>query len=625
VSKRIQIFKGILWFMVGLAAAVTVVRFTRGLGTATALTDTTPWGLWVGFDVMGGVALAAGGFVVAAIVHIFRREKYHAVVRPAILTAMLGYAAVAVGLLYDLGLPWNIWHMTIHWNPRSPLFEVGWCVMLYLTVLALEFSPVVLERTPFKGAHRFLLKLQMPLIVLGIALSTLHQSSLGSLILIMPFRLHPLWYTSLLPELFFASAICLGLAMVIFESSITSWLYEQKPETEMLAGLGRLASFGLAFYLALRMFDLGRLGKLGLIFDGTPASTLFLFEIGLCTLVPLILFSIPQVRRTANGVFIASSLCVFGFLLNRINTSGLAQMWATDSGYFPVWTEFAVSLGIVAGFALIFFFIQEHFPVDPHIEKGSRDWRKLQLFSLPKFDHMSRVWLGDSGFAARRVYSLVFVLALALGLAMTPWSPLVQATPVERARGGDVLLVGYPVGTVQFPHAAHVKRLGEDRCGTCHHLNKLGDEGTPCSECHRDLYLDTRIFDHSQHVESLEGRASCAECHDPQGPRVAATAKVCSDCHKNDMMAANEVVTEFTRMDAPGMRPAMHLLCINCHEKEAENLLILKPDLHRCATCHRTPTPHREELRSTVQETRSAAALPRRNAGATEAVSGGGS
>jgi hypothetical protein len=170
-----------------------------------------------------------------------------------------------------------------------------------------------------------------------------------------------------------------------------------------------------------------------------------------------------------------------------------------------------------------------------------------------------------------------------------------------------------------------VKRLGEDKCGTCHHLNKLGDEGTPCSECHRDLYLDTRIFDHSQHVESLEGRASCAECHEPQGPKVAATAKVCSDCHKKDMMAANEVVTEFTRLDAPGMRPAMHLLCIGCHEKEAENLLILKPDLHRCATCHRTPTPHREELRSTVQETRSAAALPRRNAAAPAAGFGGGS
>jgi Ni/Fe-hydrogenase subunit HybB-like protein len=625
VSKRIQIFKGILWFVVGLATAVTIVRFTRGLGATTALSDTTPWGLWVGFDVMGGVALAAGGFVVAAIVHIFRREKYHAVARPAILTAMLGYAAVAVGLLYDLGLPWNIWHPMIYWNPRSPLFEVAWCVMLYLTVLVLEFSPVLLERTPFKGAHRFLLKLQLPLIVLGIMLSTLHQSSLGSLMLIMPFRLHPLWYTSMLPELFFVSAICLGLAMVIFESTVTSWLYERKPETEMLAGLGRLASFGLAFYLAFRLFDLGRAGKLGLIFEGSGASLLFLTEIGLCTLLPLVLFAIPAVRRNPNGVFAASSLCVIGFVLNRISTSGLAQQWATGSGYVPVWTEFAISLGIVAGFALIFFFIQEHFPVDEEIEKGSRDWRKMQLFRLPEFRRISRVWLGDAGFAARRVYSLLFVGALALGLAFTPWSPLRKSTPVQRARGGEVLRVGYPSGTTHFPHERHIERMGRDACGSCHHLNKLGDKGTPCSECHRDLYLPTRIFDHTGHVAALEGRSSCAECHVAPGPHVAATAKTCSACHEQDMMSPSEWVTRFASLEAPGMRPAMHELCIGCHEKEASNPLILKPDLHRCATCHKTPVPHREELRSTAEETRTAAALPRRNAGAPAAPARGGS
>jgi len=598
MSKRIQAFKGILWFVVGLAAAVTIVRFSRGLGTVTALSDTTPWGLWIGFNVMGGVALAAGGFVIAAIAYIFRREEYRHVVRLAMLTGMLGYGAVAVGLLYDLGLPWNIWHPAIYLNPHSPLFEVAWCLMLYLTVLILEFLPVVFERSRFQRVFRFLLRLRLPLIILGIMLSTLHQSSLGSLMLIMPFRLHELWYTPLLPELFFVSAICLGLAMVILESTITAWLYERKPRTEMLAGLGRLAAFGLAFYLVFRCVDLARLGKLPLIFTGEAATALFLFEIGLCTVVPMVLFAIPAMRRNHHGIFIASSLCVFGFVLNRVNTSGLAQVWATGSDSFPAWPDFAISLGIVSGAALAFFFIQEHFPVDPEIERGRRDWRGMQLFLRPRLDRMSRIRMGDTGFAARRAYSLLFVVALGLGLAFIPLRPLVEATPVQRARGKDVLGGGYPVGTVEFPHMEHIELLGEEACGQCHHLHKVGDEGTPCSECHRDMYLPTRFFNHLFHVEVLDGRESCQECHAAGLPKAAATAKPCSECHRKNMMAAVEgPLSEFKSLEAPPLRRAMHQLCFECHRQEAVNPEVDKPDLFHCATCHRSPIIQREEIR----------------------------
>ncbi len=599
MSRRIQVFKGILWFIVGLAAATTVVRFTRGLGVTTALSDRTPWGLWVGFDVMGGVALAAGGFVVAAIAHIFQRRRYHHAARPAILTAMLGYAAVAVGLLYDLGLPWNIWRPTIYWNPRSPLFEVAWCVMLYLTVLILEFSPVVFERTRFQRLYRFLLRLQLPMIVLGIMLSTLHQSSLGSLLLIMPFRLHALWYTSWLPEIFFVSAICLGLAMVIFESSVTAWMYKKPPHTRMLSGLARIASFALAFYLAFRCVDLWRQDKLALIFDGSAASGLFLFEMALSCVVPMILFAIPAVRRTPTGVFIPSMLSVAGFLLNRINASGLAQVWTTGSDYFPTWTEFSVSLGIVAGFALIFFYIQEHFPVEPEIQEGEEQHKRLQLFELPHFDHISRVWLGDAHFCPRRIYSFLFFVAMALGFTLTPWQTLVQASPVERARGGGVLRVGFPIGTVGFPHKAHIARLGEKNCYLCHHLNKPADTATPCSECHQDMYLKTQIFDHRQHIAlSRKGNDSCAECHASEQAHAASSAKKCSQCHKKDMMTANDLVPRFEKALAPGMRLAMHKLCIECHEREAARPELDRPDLFRCATCHRTSIDHPEPMLS---------------------------
>ncbi|MFC1734441.1 NrfD/PsrC family molybdoenzyme membrane anchor subunit [candidate division KSB1 bacterium] len=164
---RVKIVKSILWFLFGIGTVVGISRFIFGLGAATNLTDSTPWGLWIGFDVMGGVALAAGGFVIAGAVYVFRLETFRPVVRPAVLTAFLGYIAVAVGLLFDLGIPWHIWHLMIFWNPHSPLFEVGWCVMLYLAVLLLEFTPVVLERFPrFHGIYHILKKTTIPLVIL---------------------------------------------------------------------------------------------------------------------------------------------------------------------------------------------------------------------------------------------------------------------------------------------------------------------------------------------------------------------------------------------------------------------------------------------------------------------------
>ena len=216
---RVQNTKTILWILTGIAAAVGVTRFIFGLGATTNLTDATPWGVWIGFDVMAGVALAGGGFVMTAIFYVFKREKFHPLVKPAVLTAFLGYLAVIFGLLFDLGLPWNIWHMMIYWNLHSPLFEVGWCVMLYTTVLLLEFSPVPLEETSrYAKVRSFLLKFRFPLVMVGIMLSTLHQSSLGSLFLIMPYKLHALWYTSTIPVQFFISAVALGLMMVALES-----------------------------------------------------------------------------------------------------------------------------------------------------------------------------------------------------------------------------------------------------------------------------------------------------------------------------------------------------------------------------------------------------------------------
>ena len=193
-----------------------------GLGPSTNLNDQFPWGIWIGFDVLCGVMLAAGGFTLTAAVHIFNIKRLHPIVRPTILTAFLGYVLVCVALMYDLGRPYRIWHPLVMRNPHSVMFEVAYCVMLYTTVLSLEFSPIVLERFNLQKPLKIVRAALIPLVILGVILSTLHQSSLGTVYLIMPEKLHPFWYSPLLPVFFFISAIAVGLAMTIFESSLSS-------------------------------------------------------------------------------------------------------------------------------------------------------------------------------------------------------------------------------------------------------------------------------------------------------------------------------------------------------------------------------------------------------------------
>ncbi|MCX7014952.1 MAG: polysulfide reductase NrfD, partial [Candidatus Sumerlaeota bacterium] len=302
MNHRLITVKSILWLIFGVFAVVTVFRFLHGLGAVTALTDSTPWGFWIAFDVMAGVALAAGGFVMAAVVYIFGREAYRPFARPAILTAFLGYSAVAVALLYDLGLPWNIWHPIIFPQPHSVLFEVAMCVMLYLTVLGLEFAPVALEHPIFRhgffrAIHKTLKSLTIVLVIAGIVLSTLHQSSLGSLFLIQPFRTHALWYSPIIYVLFLLSAIALGLMMATLESLVSSWLFNHEARVELLSRLGAAAAIVLAIYLAVRLGDLASRGVLGQAFNGSWQSNLFLFEILLSAIVPAILMTVPRARR----------------------------------------------------------------------------------------------------------------------------------------------------------------------------------------------------------------------------------------------------------------------------------------------------------------------------------------
>jgi Ni/Fe-hydrogenase subunit HybB-like protein len=351
--RRDERFRPGFWtylFFVILAAGatVTVLRYWKGLGAVTNLSDRFPWGLWVGFDVLCGVGLAAGGFTITTAVYVFNLKRFQPIVRPTVLTAFLGYLLVAVGLMYDLGKPWNIWHPLVMWNPRSPMFEVSWCVMLYLTVLALEFSGVVFERLGWKRALVVQHAATVPLVIAGAIISTLHQSSLGSFYLIMPAKLHPLWYTPYLPVMFFLSAFAGGLAMMIIESRISSRALGRGLEMPLLMSIGKALGVALAVYGAARLADLASRGVLAEAFSTGREAFFFQLELGIGVILPMALLALPAVRRNSGRLYGAALLVVAGFIMDRLNVSITGLEGAQGGRYFPTAAEGIITIMLVA-------------------------------------------------------------------------------------------------------------------------------------------------------------------------------------------------------------------------------------------------------------------------------------
>jgi Ni/Fe-hydrogenase subunit HybB-like protein len=311
---------------------------------------------------MCGVGLAAGGFTLVAMVHIFAIERYKPILRPAILTAFLGYTLVVVGLMFDLGRPDRIWHPLVMWNPHSVMFEVAWCVTLYTTVLFLEFLPMVLEKFGWHKPLEWIHRISVPLMILGVLLSTLHQSSLGSLFLIVPEKLYPLWYSPILPLLFYISSIAVGLAMTIFESWHSSRAFGRALELPLLASMARVLAVLLSFYLWIRFLDLGHRQAFGLLLENRVETWLFALEIALMIVPALLLFQ-SRVRMNPGALYACAVMVVFGFITNRLNVGTTGLEAGSGTHYIPKWSEVAVTLSIVgAGFA-IFRGIAQYFPV----------------------------------------------------------------------------------------------------------------------------------------------------------------------------------------------------------------------------------------------------------------------
>lgn len=355
------------WRVVGAALivaamAATILRFGGSLGASTNLSDQFPWGIWIGFDVLCGVGLAAGGFTLAATVHIFHLKRFEPVVRPAILTAFLGYGLVCLALLFDLGRPWNVWHPLVMWNPHSVMFEVGWCVTLYTTVLALEFLPLVLERLRLERARLMLRRVMIPLVILGVVLSTLHQSSLGTLFLIMPQKMNALWYSPMLPILFFVSAIATGLAMTIFESWHSARAFARQLEFPLVQKLSRVLAVLIAVYLAMRFMDMTNRHAWPAMDQPGLERSLFGVEIVLMA-VPMLLLFREHTRRSPKAIYLCAVMYLLGFVTNRLNVGITSMERASGVEYIPKWSEVAVTLGLVAAGFAIFRVTAQYLPV----------------------------------------------------------------------------------------------------------------------------------------------------------------------------------------------------------------------------------------------------------------------
>ena len=359
----------VLLGLVGLFSGLVLYRFVFGLGAATNLSDRWPWGLWVWWDVLTGVALAGGGYSTALLVHFLGRERWRSVERGAFLTSLLGYLMVCGGLLLDLGRWDRAWNPVVfldRWNPHSVMFELYWCVGGYTLVQIVELLPILTERVHLPWLARVARKIYAPVLFFGIILPFLHQSALGSLYVIAKGAMDPLWWTMLLPLLFFLSSFFVGPAMVTLENFLSSRSHGRRPPTRLLTEMVGLAGWIMVVYLALKIGDLVWRGVLPRVFEGSVASNLWLVEVVFGVAVPMVVFLSPHARRSAVGLVTASALTAGGVVLNRANVV-FTSMAASAEGavYVPYWMEVAVTGGLIAAGVLAYLFITENFPIHP--------------------------------------------------------------------------------------------------------------------------------------------------------------------------------------------------------------------------------------------------------------------
>jgi Ni/Fe-hydrogenase subunit HybB-like protein len=338
------------------------LRFDKGLGATTHLSDQVPWGLWIWFT-LSRVALSAGGFMFCAFFYVFRIEKFHPIVRAAMLTAFVGYGLVGLELIYDLGQPLNFWHPLIYWNIHSPMLETSWCIGCYFGVLSLEMSIPFTEGLGWDRLSGWMKNFCVALAIAGAVLSTLHQSSIGTIMLISQGKLHELWYSSWLPVLFLFSALFGGLGFLVLELFFAERFLGWDFPAGLVKSLGKILLGTLLIYLLVLALDFARLEKWNLLDRDSKATAWFGLEILAGVVLPIILLGFRKVRESKTGLRIAAMLAVAGLFMNRLNVILIGFLLKSKAHYFPTWQEFAVTLMLLTlGLAFLFAFAKR-FPI----------------------------------------------------------------------------------------------------------------------------------------------------------------------------------------------------------------------------------------------------------------------
>jgi Ni/Fe-hydrogenase subunit HybB-like protein len=628
VTDATRKIKAVLWALFFLGLVAIGFRLRYGLGAVSNLSDAVPWGLWKILNMVAGVALATSGFTVGFLVYVLRQERFRPLVKPALLIAVLGYASSVFVLTLDIGLPHRIWHPIVMWNEHSFLFEVAWCVMLYLNVALIEFSPVVLERLRLGRLVNLLHRVAFGLIVAGIALSSLHHSSLGALFLVTPQRLHPLWYTPRLPLFFILSAVGTGLMVVILVKILYARWYDPEPvfgvracragsaappagangpadggggELPMLRGLAVLAAGILGLYGILKVADLLVTGAWTHLLAGTWEGALYAGELLLTGILPPLLILLPAVRRSPGGLGVTAALAASGLVWNRLNVGLFGYYRDAGEVYLPSLAEWALSLGVIAGAGLVFFFLVEHTNVfgSPRGRKPRTAFHHRAAAGRPTgfWDAAVPGGLRSVSLIAVFVVPLAWVLIRPAGPggALSVPRPVTPPTALDPERE-TLLIDGNRNGlAVRFPHRDHQSRLGEEAsCAGCHHLAAPRDHSTPCSRCHRDMERPTALFNHTFHFQAvaaqrrtggiLAGNDSCIGCHAEGETKTAAGATDCMECHDEMIPTRERPAVPPALSRACGYREAMHRTCVACHRTSRETAD--RPDLAECATCH---------------------------------------
>jgi Ni/Fe-hydrogenase subunit HybB-like protein len=345
-----------------MGLVVGVYRMYAGLGETTNLSKAFPWGVWISFD-LATVALSGGAFTLAALVYVFQFEDLHAATRPTVLAGLLGYSAVMVILLFDLGRWDRFYNVFLHPNVSSALLEVSWCITAYSLILLYELSPVLLEHTRWKWVLPTIKRFTVPIVIAGVTLSTMHQSSLGTMFIILSPRLHPLWSSMLLPVFFLVSSLAAGISLVVAGANISYRLFGRSLKVKTIGKLTWFLPWILAFYLVLKFGELVIANEWDLLFTSGNYSLLFWTEVIVGAVIPIGMFAFERVRTSRVASMLGVFLIIGGVILNRFDVTWFAMAPVNGETYAPHWMEIAILVGVAAGLVLVYSLVARYFPV----------------------------------------------------------------------------------------------------------------------------------------------------------------------------------------------------------------------------------------------------------------------